>query len=306
MRYRFYTADVFSQAIFGGNPLAIFPQASGLHTQQMQKIAAEFNLSETVFVLPPETSSGTRYLRIFTPTQELPFAGHPTIGAAYVLAAIGEIPFEIPTQIIIFEEEVGNVPVVIYSEASKPVKTELSITQAPEWTADCPDIMHIANILSLDPGDIGQNNWVPEALSCGIPYLFVPLKDHQTVSRIRFNQELWQKIVANTWASSLYVFSSVHSDNSDFHARMFAPGLGITEDPATGSAAAAFVGYLARRLSADSGQWHWRIEQGIEMGRPSLLEIRLEKQGGNITTIGVGGASVLVSEGMMEVPDLDN
>ena len=306
MRYRFYTADVFSQTIFGGNPLAIFPQASGLKTQQMQKIAAEFNLSETVFVLPPETSSGTRHLRIFTPAQELPFAGHPTIGAAYVLAAIGEIAFDIPRQTIIFEEEVGDIPVVIYSEAGKPVKTELSITQAPEWKADCPEILQIADILSLNPEDIRQDDFMPEALSCGIPYLFVPLKDWQSLSRIHFNQELWQKMLADTWASSLYVFSFVNSGKSHFRARMFAPGLGITEDPATGSAAAAFVGYLARRLSAKSGQWHWRIEQGIEMGRPSLLEIRLEKQADNITTIGVGGASVLVSEGVMEVPTLDN
>ena len=304
MRYKFYTADVFSQAIFGGNPLAVLPQASGLNTQQMQKIAREFNLSETVFVLPPETSNGTRHLRIFTPTQELPFAGHPTIGAAYILAALGEIPLDMSTKSVIFEEAIGEVPVVIYSEASNLIKTELLITQDPQWRADCPEILQIANTLSLNPKDICQDHFVPEALSCGIPYLFVPLEDSQALSRIHFNQTLWQKELAHTWASSVYVFSSINSDNSDFRARMFAPGLGIIEDPATGSAAAAFVGYLARRLSVKNGQWQWRIEQGMEMGRPSLLEIRLEKQAGEITTIGVGGASVLVSEGTIEVPYL--
>ena len=174
MRYKFYTADVFSQAIFGGNPLAVLPQASGLNTQQMQKIAREFNLSETVFILPPETSNGTRHLRIFTPTQELPFAGHPTIGAAYILAALGEISLDMPTKSVIFEEDIGEVPVVIYSEASNLIKTELLITQDPQWRADCPEILQIANILSLNPQDICQDHFVPEALSCGIPYLLFP------------------------------------------------------------------------------------------------------------------------------------
>ena len=144
MEYQFYTADIFTQQTFGGNPLAVFPQAQGLSTWQMQKIAGEINYSETVFVLPPETAEGTRRLRIFTPNSELPFAGHPTVGTAYVLASICEIILDQSETTIIFEEGVGPVPVTILSESGKPTYTELTAAQLPEFGSNVSDIEDLA------------------------------------------------------------------------------------------------------------------------------------------------------------------
>jgi trans-2,3-dihydro-3-hydroxyanthranilate isomerase len=303
-RYSFYTADVFSDRIFGGNPLAVFPRAEGLNSQQMQKIAAEFNLSETAFVLPPQTPAGTRRLRIFTPIKELPFAGHPTIGTACVLAAIGEIPVQGEGAAIVLEEGVGAVPVKISAVAGEPVKAELTAPQMPEFGPEPPAITDLAAILSLDPVDILDGQLSPQAASCGVPFLFIPLRDRSALGRIRLVRELWQQLLADYWASSLYAFTpDAESSNCDFRGRMFAPGLGIAEDPATGSAAAALAGYLALREQQENGTQEWAIEQGIEMGRPSWLRLGAEKQEGKICAIRVGGSSVLVSEGIITVPD---
>lgn len=302
--YRFCTADVFSDRIFGGNPLAVFPQAATLSPQQMQKIAAEFSLSETAFVLPPETPEGTRRLRIFTPAKELPFAGHPTIGTAFVLAAIGEIPWQGETAAITLEEGVGLVPVTIHAVGDKLIHAELTAPQLPEFGPQPPTIPELAAILSLDPTDLLDSQLFPQAASCGVPFLFVPVRDVAALGRIRLQLDRWQQHLADYWASSLYVFTpAVGSGPCDFRARMFAPALGITEDPATGSAVAALAGYLAVREQQTSGTLNWEVEQGIEMGRPSRLRLAAQKQAGEIHAIRVGGVSVLVSQGTMTVPD---
>lgn len=303
-RYRFYTADVFSDRLFGGNPLAVFPEAAGLTPQQMQKIATEFNLSETAFVFPPTTPEGTRRLRIFTPAQELPFAGHPTIGTACVLAAIGAIPQLGETAAIALEEGVGLVPVTIRVVTGKPVQAELTAPQLPEFGPEPPSIPQLAAILSLEPHDLLDGELSPQAASCGVPFLFVPLRDRAALGRVRLQQDRWHQWLADYWASSLYLFTpEVGDGEGDFQARMLAPALGIAEDPATGSAVAALAGYLAVREQQTSGTLTWEIQQGIEMGRPSRLHIAAQKQGGEISAIRVGGVSVLVSEGTMTVPD---
>ena len=303
-RYRFYTADVFSDRIFGGNPLAVFPQATGLSPQQMQKIAAEFNLSETAFVLPSETPEATRRLRIFTPAKELPFAGHPTIGTACILAAIGEIPQKAQATVIALEEGVGLVPVTIRTMDDQLIQAELTAPQLPEFGPEPPTISELAAILSLDPTDLLDGQLSPQAASCGVPFLFVPLRDLATLGRIRLQLDHWQQHLADYWAPSLYVFTpEVRSGTCDFRARMFAPALGIAEDPATGSAVAALAGYLAVRQQQANGTLNWKIEQGIEMGRPSRLCLAAQKQGGEICAIRVGGVSVLVSQGTMIIPD---
>jgi trans-2,3-dihydro-3-hydroxyanthranilate isomerase len=303
-QYKFYTADVFTDEIFGGNQLAVFPQATGLNSQQMQKIAAEFNYSETVFVLPPETLTGTRKLRIFTPGTELPFAGHPTVGTAYILTAIGEISAETADFTIIFEEGVGLVPVNIKTVAGKPFYTELTAAQLPEFQSTTSSISDLALILGLDPQDLRNDDYSPQAVSCGLPFLFVPVKNRTALGKIKFNREYWQAILAQTWAPSIYVFcGDPEREGSNLRSRMFAPSMGILEDPATGSAATALGGYLALREPLTEGTLHWRVEQGFEMGRPSILEVFTEKKQGEITKISVGGASVLVSEGIMTIPN---
>jgi trans-2,3-dihydro-3-hydroxyanthranilate isomerase len=303
-RYQFYTADVFTDRIFGGNPLAVFPRAEGLTSQQMQKIAAEFNLSETVFAFPPQTPEGTRRLRIFTPAKELPFAGHPTIGTACVLAAIGEITLQGEGAAIVLEEGVGAVRVKIRAVAGEPVIAELTVPQMPELGPEPPAIPELAAILSLDPADLLDGELSPQSLSCGVPFLFIPVRDRSALGRIRLERQRWQQLLANYWASSIYVFTTdAESPDCDFRARMFAPALGIAEDPATGAAVAALAGYLAVREQQENRTLEWAIEQGMEMGRPSWLRLSVEKQAGEIRAIRVGGSSVLVSEGTMVVPD---
>ena len=301
--YKFYTTDVFTNKIFGGNQLAVFPNARGLSGELMQKIAKEFNLSETAFVLPPQNPHHTRQLRIFTPGVELPFAGHPTIGTAYVLAEIGEIPLEASTTEIVFEEGVGDLGIVINSQDGKPVSTYLTTAQLPEFGANAPEAAIIAQTLSLKEEDLLLGKWNPAAVSCGVPFLFIPVRDRTVLGKISLNLESWQKHLQNYEAPHLYVFCfDPELEDSDLRARMFAPAMGIAEDPATGAAASALAGYLGVRNSTENGLIRWRVEQGFEIGRPSFLEVEAEKIAGEIVKVRVGGESVMVSEGTMEIP----
>ena len=304
MEYQFYTADVFTQQTFGGNPLAVFPQAQGLNPQQMQKIAGEINYSETVFVLPPETAEGTRRLRIFTPKAELPFAGHPTVGTAYVLASIGEIVLDQSEITIIFEEGVGPIPVTILSESGKPTYTELTAAQLPEFGSTVPDIEDLAEMLSLKPEDFLMGDYAPQAVSCGLPFLFIPLKSQEALAQATLKRDRWESLLANSWADCVCLFT-FETQNAAVRSRMFAPSLGIEEDPATGSAAAALGGYLGIR-DQRNGRLQWQIDQGIEMGRPSSLIVKTFKKEGFIQKICVGGSSVMVIQGVMEIPYENN
>ncbi len=302
MTYLFYTVDVFTNTIFGGNQLAVFPDAEGLSSEIMQKIASEFNFSETVFILPPTVTNATQKLRIFTPTQELPFAGHPTLGAAYILGLTDDSLNKDDNHNLIFEEGVGLVPITIKFRNNQPIYTELTSPQLPEFSDDIPSIEALAEILSLKIEDFRQDNYSPQAVSCGLPFLFVPLHNREALKRIKLNSDRWQQILGNAWASSLYVFCfDPEYEESNIRARMFAPGLGVTEDPATGSAAAAFGGYLGIRETEKNGQFHWRIEQGFEMGRPSFLEVKTEKVDEKINKICVGGSSILVTKGTLNL-----
>jgi trans-2,3-dihydro-3-hydroxyanthranilate isomerase len=304
MQYQYYTADVFTDRIFGGNPLAVFPHSQGIPPQLMQKIAAEFNYSETVFVFPPKTPQGTRQIRIFTPQTELPFAGHPTIGTAYILAAIGELSLDCHETLIYLEEGVGSVPVKIQTQDGIPVYTELTAPRLPEVGGDPPSLRELAALLSLEERDLRSGDYSPQAVSCGVPFLFVPLCSREAIAKVKLNLECWQHLLSNAWASSVYVFCfEPELAGSDIRSRMFAPGLGVAEDPATGSAAAAFAGYLGMRDPRGDRTLKWVIEQGFEMGRPSLLTIEADRQKGQIIAVRVGGSSVLVSQGTMNIPD---
>lgn len=303
MRYKYYTADVFSDRPFGGNQVAVFPDARELQSAQMQAVAREFNISETVFVFPPKDSANTRRLRIFTPGAELPFAGHPTVGTAVVLAAIGELALDANPVNIVFEEGAGPVDVSIELVNGTPVTAKLTAPKLPEFGPPPPSSSELATMLSLAESDLLGADNAPQAVSCGTQFLFVPLRDRQTVARARMKRELWEAVLSSYWAPSIFVFSyDGELPGSDLHARMFAPNLGVDEDPATGSAVAALGGYLGVRDKADKDYARWTIEQGLEMQRPSILELEVFKQDGEITKIQVGGAAVLVSEGMMEIP----
>lgn len=303
MRYRFYTADVFTDRVFGGNPLAVFPKAQGLGPDQMRQIAREFNLSETVFVFPAEHPRHTLRLRIFTPGAELHFAGHPTIGAAFVLAVMGEFSLEGEVTRVVFEEGVGPVAVSIRVVDGQPAFVQLTAPHLPEFGPAPPPPEAIAATLSLDLSDLLKGESGPQAVSCGLPFLFVPLRKSDAVSRVRLDRGLWERYLSSYWAPHLYVFAyDSEMGGSRIRARMFAPAIGIEEDPATGAAATALAGYLGVRSETSDGTLQWRIGQGFEMGRPSILYVEAEKARGEIVAIRVGGMSVLVSEGTMRIP----
>ena len=298
----FLTADVFTDRMFGGNQLAVFPRAEGLDTRLMQSIARELNISETVFVFPPDDPAHTRKLRIFTPGSELPFAGHPTIGAAYVLATAGEVPLGAEGASIVFEEGVGPVPVTVRSENGVPGYCELTTARLPEPGPSPPPIEEIAAILSLRPDELQDGPLAPRGVSCGVPYLFVPVRDETALARARISLPAWERSLSGWWASAVFPFTRGGGDGVDIRARMFAPGIGIPEDPATGSAAAALAGYLAGDAESANGTLRWVVAQGVEMGRPSRLHVACDRSGGRISAVRVGGASVLVAEGRLMVP----
>ncbi len=304
MRARFYTCDVFTNQLFGGNPLAVFPDATGIPEDSLQRIAREFNLSETVFVYPPERPEHTKRLRIFTPAAELPFAGHPTVGAAHALATLGKVPLRGAETKIVFEEKVGPVPVLIRATDGKPTFAQLTAAQAPEIGPPTPGRSVLADVLALEATDIQGGMTAPQGVSCGLPFLIVPLKDRDAVRRAHVRMDHWESSIKSYWAPQILVFSrDAERDDADVHARVFVPGLSVPEDPATGSAATALGAYLAARDTRADGTLRWVVEQGIEMGRPSLLEIVVEKAGGDIQSVKVGGETVMVSEGQIETGD---
>jgi trans-2,3-dihydro-3-hydroxyanthranilate isomerase len=300
--YRYYTADVFTARPFGGNQLAVIPDARGLSSERMLDIAREFNYPETTFVFPPERAAHTRRVRIFTPGGEVPFAGHPTVGTAHVLAAIGEIPLTGDETRITFEENVGPVPVLIRSRGGAPVFCQLSVAQLPEVSPPLPGPEVLAPMLSLDMADLVGGAWHPQAVSCGLPFSFVPVRTRDAVRRARLRLELWEAALAGTPHHMVMVFAlDAEEAGHDVRARMFAPGFSISEDPATGSACAALGGYLATRDQRRDGTLRWVVEQGYEIHRPSLLEIEVDKAGDAITAVRVGGSTVMVCEGTIRV-----
>ncbi len=303
MRYRYYTADVFTDRVFGGNPLAVFPDAEGLSPEQMQRVARELNLSETVFVRPPKDAANSRHLRIYTPAMELPFAGHPTLGCAHVLTLLGEIEARNSETEVVFEEGIGPITVRIQADSGNPSFTQLDIAKMPEFAMEIPSLRSIASALSLDISDLRLGDDRPVAVSCGVPFLVVPLRDLDSLGRARLDRETWESSLQETWAPNLYAFVyGAETEGADIRARVFAPALGVEEDPATGAGAACLAGYLCSLEAKGQGSRYWTVEQGYEMGRPSLIKLEADMEQGAVTAIRVGGASVLVGEAWIEVP----
>src|SRR5687767_5762382 len=278
--HRFIIADVFTDQPFSGNQLAVFPDAQGLSDRAMQAIAREFNFPESTFVLP-----GNR-VRIFTPKNEMAFAGHPTVGTAAVLAHLGRVRGR-----VVLQEGVGPVPVEIEKRGAL-FHARFTIETPVEMPAQRPERAAAAAALSL-PENAVLDTWFA---SGGVRFCFVMLTDKAAVDRAQLDRAAWVKHFKAAWAPQLYFFAG------NVYARMFAPQLGIEEDPATGSAAVALAGVLAARLPQPDGVLSWQIDQGVAMGRPSRLEATAEKRAGKVVRVKVGGASVISAEGTMNVP----
>lgn len=298
MPYRYFICDVFTDKKFSGNPLAVLTEAEGLSYVEMQQIAREFNFSETTFVFPPEYGQ-TRKVRIFTPTLEVPFAGHPNIGTAFALAqdgAFGDIDEPIN---VVFEEKAGFVPVSIRYDDSQQIWCELA---APAMLSIGGAISSelISSILCLDPDDIVTTTHLPQVASVGLPFLLVEVSSINALRRAEINMVQLNTLVAQLGVSYIHMYFK-SDDNFDIKARMFAPMDGVPEDPATGSANCALIALLTHYEKTSESSNNWRISQGTEMGRPSILSGRTEKRDGKISGVWIGGNSVLVSSGVIEI-----
>lgn len=282
--HRFVIADVFTDQPFSGNQLGVFPQAQGLSERAMQAIARELNFAETTFVLPPAR------VRIFTPKAEMQFAGHPTVGTAAVLAHLRKL--ELPARIVL-EEGIGPVPVDLERRGAL-IYAQFTIEKPVEMPAERPEKPAAAAALSLSETEVVET-WFA---SGGVRFAFVRLADKSAVDRAQLDRAAWSRHFRNAWCSQLYFFAG----EDPVHARMFAPALGVEEDPATGSAAVALASVLASSRPMKDGMLAWRIDQGVAMGRPSRIEATAEKRDGRVVRVKVGGATVLSAEGAMNVP----
>ena len=300
MGRRFTTLDVFTDEPLKGNPLAVVLDSEGLDDARMQAIAREFNLSETVFVLAPKSKVNAARIRIFTPARELPFAGHPTIGAACLIAHARAPDLLAARDLrIVLEEEVGDVVCLVRHGKGRALAADFEVPLLPErLDLAIPSDAEIAGALGLEPGDIGFDRHRPSLFSAGAPYLFVPIRSLAAIARARPGATSWTE---NGGPATYLYTREVVEAGSAFHARMFARGWGVAEDPATGSAAAAFAGVaLAFDRPAD-GEHTLVIEQGFEMGRRSRIVLGFTVQGGTLRAASIGGSAVIVMSGAVEL-----
>jgi trans-2,3-dihydro-3-hydroxyanthranilate isomerase len=299
MQLPYHVLDVFTEERFGGNPLAVVLDADGLDGARMQQIAREFNLSETVFVLTPEQPTHTARVRIFTPVSEIPFAGHPTVGTGALLAALGAPePSGRRDALIVLEEGVGIVRVGVRLRPDAAPHAEFDAPKLPADAGTLPPSDRLAAALGLIPSEIGFENHRPTRYTSGNAFVFVPIASLDAMAKARVASTHWDAAMSGTGAF-LYCRQTVHT-TSAFHARMFAPQHGIGEDPATGSAAVAFAGIIRRFDGLPDGTHKRTLEQGFEMGRPSLIELSMDVAGGKLESVRVGGHAVRVAEGTIE------
>jgi trans-2,3-dihydro-3-hydroxyanthranilate isomerase len=296
MQRRYVTVDVFTDRAFGGNPLAVVLDAGGLSTAQMQAIASEFNYSETTFVLPPRDPAHDAQVRIFTVRSEIPFAGHPNVGTAYVLATRADGP---PARLK-FEEGAGLVPVEILSEGGRVIGAELTAPR-PLSKMTQFDAARAAECISLSAADIRTDRHAPLIASVGLSFLMVEVASREALRRARPEAAAFARTFPCDDSDAVYLYTrDVPSAEQpcDLQARMFHPGSsGLSEDPATGSATVAVAALLADLANDRDGEFKLRIGQGVDMNRPSLLLTRVRKENGVVASAHVGGCCVQMMEG---------
>ena len=288
---------MFTKQRFGGNQLAVLPDAQKLSDWQMQQVAREFNFSETAFVLPAETGH-TRKVRIFTPTTEIPFAGHPNIGTAFVLAETGALGKEIPDTVL-FEEKAGLVSIEIQANLDSPTSFELKAPQVLTLQ-EFPAIRSVAKALSLRENEIVVTTHAPTVASVGLPFLFVEVLDLSVLSQVRIDMAGFDRLLVEGAVPYVHVYTP-KTGSTDIQARVFSPLDGVAEDPATGSANCALAALLSHYRSERDGEFSWCVFQGIELGRRSVLRIRARKENGCVVASWVGGTCVMISEGWIDV-----
>jgi len=295
LKYTFHIVDVFSSAPFGGNQLAVLPDAAGISTEGMQKIAREFNFAETAFVLPA-SEPNTYRVRIFTPRAELDFAGHPSVGTACALVMKQDVRPSDSVRLIL-EENVGPVTVDV-AQRNGGFHGTLTLSGKIEAPAGAPSPTELAAVLSVDPAEVSQVFFA----GVGIPFCFAQLTSNKAVDRATINRTAWAATLSRAWAPQIYFFAGNLQDGGELYARMWAPAMGIEEDSATGAACAALVGAMASKRDFGGTAYRLSIRQGVAMGRRSDIDAEARKSDGAVTSVSVGGATTYVASGDLEVP----
>lgn len=315
-RHKFYTADVFTRQVFQGAQIAVFPEAEPLSDTQMSLIAAELNLSETVFVTKEngKVTPGNKFrLRIFTPKGEIDFAGHPILATARALLEAGllEIPTgdcvrnAAPSLALVFEQNTGNINVNVTQHADKPLFVQFSLTASPVIDHYTPTKSELARLLCIDDKDIDSHTFHTRLACIDLPYLIVPLSSQQAVRKARFSLEAWSQSSAPAMAAQeIFIFSS-KTDNrdTDFHGRLLGPLIGPNDNPPIGSAMPCFAGYLGEHEHIREGTYTFTIDRGSLETRRSVLQLEMDYHKDRPITLRVGGEVVLVSQNTLLIGD---
>jgi trans-2,3-dihydro-3-hydroxyanthranilate isomerase len=296
MKYTFHIVDVFSSTPFGGNQLAVLPEATGISAEGMQKIAREFNFGETTFVLPKKDPANTCRVRIFSPRAELDFAGHPTVGTACALVMKQHVRLSDPIRLIL-EENVGPVTVDVV-QRNGGFHGTLTLSREIETPTDAPSPTDLAAVLSIEPAEVSQVFFA----GVGVPFCFAQLRSNEVVDRAGIDRAAWKATLSRAWSPQIFLFAGNLRDGGKLYARMFAPALGVEEDPATGSACAALVGAMASKPDFFGSAYRLSIRQGVSMGRRSEIEAEARKRDEVVTSVSVGGATTYIASGEIEVP----
>src|ERR1700685_2450757 len=296
MKYTFHIVDVFSPTPFGGNQLAVLPDAAGISTEGMQKIAREFNFGETTFVLPRIDPANTCRLRIFTPRAELNFAGHPTVGTACALVMKRHVRLSDPIRLIL-EENIGPVTVDV-AQRNGGFHGTLTLSGKIEAPSGAPSPTDLAAVLSIEPAEVSRVFFA----GVGVPFCFAQLNSNEVVDRAAINRAAWAATLSRAWSPHVFFFAGDPRNGGNLYARMWAPALGVEEDPAIGSACAALVRALVAKPDFGGTAYRLSVQQGVSMGRRSDIEAEARKRDDVVTSVSVGGATTYSASGEIEVP----
>ncbi|MDA1342335.1 MAG: PhzF family phenazine biosynthesis protein [Proteobacteria bacterium] len=305
MKIDYYIADVFTTQLFNGAQIAVFPNADGLSDATMKLLARELNLSETVFVFHPEGSDAKRKMRIFSPKKEIDFAGHPIIATAYVLGLCGDISLKSGITPIVLEQNIGPIDVNITVVDGKPTFVQFARNVASIIDLFAPADEELASFLSIKQTELDHKKYSPRLVSCGFPYLIVPVWNYETVRQAKFNSEAWsQSIAPQTAAQEILLFApKTPFADSDFNARLLGPHIGLYDDPPIGSAMPAFASYLCSFEHTQKGTHVFAVDRGDANSRRSVINLEMDNKGHESLSLRVGGAAVLFAQGTIDLLD---
>lgn len=307
MNYQYYIADVFTRRIFNGAQVAVFPQADGLDEPTMRLIAKELNLSETVFVCHRDGEATKRRMRVFTPKGEINFAGHPVIAAAFVLAYCGDIELSGQYTPVVFEQNAGAISANVTNDNGKPAFIQFTGKITPVVDRYVPLESELAAILGIDAHQIDHKKYSARLVSCGFPYLVVPVYNYETVRKAKFNYQAWSQSTApQTAAQEILLFAAkTPYQDADFHARLFGPNIALHDDPPVGNAMPAFAGYLCSFDHLQKGTYTFAVDRGDEHSRRSVINLEMDHKRQDTLTIRIGGEAVMAAEGTVMMPDIE-